>query len=210
MLSRDFNRNQMSNYNPDEYTFEALCLKNVGPKINTLAYVVGLVDSPTHKAGNPENARYDILYLLSEGEEEMRGPEDLMDWQGEVLPSNYFPQTPVLFVQRWSPIAAMLKQGFEPETLQWLGKAPHAVATGIWKPNTYVGAKSINDCKSDEKLFWSIMTETFNRAKDRGLFVNIISQVGWSYEEMIGSLPEWNTKKIAKSGRILWKRTWQR
>jgi len=53
------------------------------------------------------------------------------------------------------------------------------------------------------------MTETFNRAKERGCFVNIIAEVGWNYETMIGSLHKWNDKEIALSGRILWKRTWQ-
>jgi len=202
----------MSDYNVDDFTFEALCLPIIGDKINTLAYVVGLVDSVTHPAGDPDTARYNILYSLSDAEEHMETPEDLLDWQADmekILPQNYLPQTPVMFVQRWSPIIAMIEKGFEPESLRrYAENAPHAVASGIWKPNTYAGAKNIEDCTSDEDLFWAIMTEAFKRAKDRGYFVSIIAEVGWSYDDMIGSLPEWDDEQVARSGRILWKRTW--
>ena len=37
-----------------EYTFNALCFQNVGPKIDTLAYLVGLVDSDKHAAEDPQ------------------------------------------------------------------------------------------------------------------------------------------------------------
>jgi len=199
----------MSIYNANDYSFEALCLKNIGGKINTLAYLVGLVDSASHKAGNPEIARYDILYPLSEGEAQAASSKDLLGIQAEFLPQNYLPQTPVMFVQRWSPILAMLKSGFEPESLNWLGGAPHAVATGIWKPSICVRSKNISECRSDEDLFWSIMAEAFKRAMERDYFVSIIAQVGWNYEDMVGSLQSWNDKIIAQTGRILWKRTWQ-
>jgi hypothetical protein len=198
----------MNDYNIADFTFEALCLHNKGPKIDTLAYLVGLVNSVKHPAGNPDIARYKILYPLSEGEHHMETPEDLLDWSAQILVENYFPQTPVMFVQRWSPIVAMIEKGFEPESLARLAAGPHAVASGIWKPNTYVGAKNIDDCESDEELFWSIMTEAFKRAKDRDYFVNIIAQVGWGYDRMIGGLAKWDDDEVAKSGRILWKRTW--
>src|SRR5882672_3428726 len=82
----------MSDYNVDDFTFEALCLPIIGDKINTLAYVVGLVDSVTHPAGDPDTARYNILYSLSDAEEHMETPEDLLDWQADmekILPQNY-------------------------------------------------------------------------------------------------------------------------
>src|SRR6266705_4086867 len=101
----------MNDYIVEEYTFEALCLKNGGPQISTLAYVVGLVDSPEHEARNPDTARYGILYLLSEAEENMQTPEGLLDWQRQVLTKKYLPQTPVMFMRRWSPIMAMLTKG---------------------------------------------------------------------------------------------------
>lgn len=199
----------MSNYDLKEYTFEALCLQNKGPKIKTLAYTVGLVDSEKHIAADPDKARYNVLYQLSEAEENMPSPEDLLDWQSQVLPTGYFPQTPVMFVQLWSPIYALLEKGYEPETLRWLGEAPHAVATGIWKPQSFGPAMRIEDCKSDVELFWAIMGEVFKRAHDRKQLVNVIAEVGWSYESMIGGLQVWNAKEIAQSGRVLWKRTWQ-
>ena len=132
----------MNDYNIADFTFEALCLHNKGPKIDTLAYLVGLVNSVKHPAGNPDIARYKILYPLSEGEHHMETPEDLLDWSAQILVENYFPQTPVMFVQRWSPIVAMIEKGFEPESLARLAAGPHAVASGIWKPNTLlVGSK---------------------------------------------------------------------
>lgn len=197
-------------YNIDDYSFEALCLSNAGPKIRTLGYLVGLVDSEKHVCENPDTARYDILYPLFEGEKWMESPKELVSWQKGILPRGYFPQTPIMFVQRWSPIQAMLKNGFEPETLKWLGNAPHAVATGIWKVDKVAEAKNINDCRSDEELFWTIIAKAFERAKERGLLVNIIAQVGWSYEIMIDSLPRWSEKEINQSGRVLWKRTWHK
>jgi hypothetical protein len=198
----------MKDYNVDDFTFEALCLENIGPKIDTLAYLVGLVDSVKHPAGNPDTARYKILYPISEGEHHMETPEDLVDWSAQILLENYLPQTPVMFVQRWSPIIAMIENGFEPESLMRLAAGPSAVASGIWKPNTCAGAKNFNDCESDEDLFWTIMTESFRRAKEHGYLVNIIAQVGWSYDHMIGGLAKWDDERVAKSGRILWKRTW--
>jgi len=199
----------MSNYDINEFTFEALCLENRGIHIDTLAYVVGLVDSEKHVAGDPKIARYDIFYPLSHAEGYMETPEDLLDWQaGFKSYQNYFPQTPVMFVQRWSPILAMIEKGFEPESLMRLAEGPHAVASGTWKPYEYTGAKAIQDCESDLDLFWAIISEAFKRARDQGYFVNIISEVGWSYDEMIGGLAEWDEEQIAKSGRILWQRTW--
>ena len=150
----------MNDYNVNDFTFEALCLTDIGPKNNTLAYLVGLVDSTKHPAGDPKTARSKMLYHLSEGEDQVESPEDLEDMSAGVLPQNYLPQTPVMFVQRWSPIIAMIENGFEPESLRrYAENAPSAVASGIWKPDIYQGAKNFEDCESDVDLFWAIMTE---------------------------------------------------
>jgi hypothetical protein len=194
----------MKNYIAEEYTFEALG----GPKARTLAYLVGLVNSEEHVARKPGTARYDILYPLSEVGGQPVSPKELLAMQAEILPENYLPQTPVMFVRRWSPVVAMLQKGFEPVTLaRDTRNAPTAVATGIWRPGMVDEAKSILDCVTDEELFWAIMIKVFERAKDLGWLVNIIAQVGWSYEDQIGSLQDWSEEEIAQTGRVLWKCT---
>ncbi len=199
------NKHAMDDYNINDFTFDALCLHDKGPEINTLAYLIGLVDSEKHVAGDPFKARR-ILYQLSEAEEQIEDAGDLLGWQAEVLPKNYFPQTPMMLVQRWSPIVAMIEKGFKPESLARIDK-PACRVSGIWKPATYTGSKKISDCQTDEELFWVIMNEVFKRATDRGLLVNIIAEIGWGYERGIGSLTVWDAKEISKADRVIWKRT---
>lgn len=144
----------MSSYRFEDYTFEALCLNNPG---STLAYVVGLVDSENHAAANPDTARHEILYPLSEGEGYVDRASEILGMQAEFLPANYWPQTPVMFARRSSPIIAMLERGFEPVILtRKTEKAPHAIATGIWKPGIAPGAKKIDDCIG---LFGRLLTK---------------------------------------------------
>jgi hypothetical protein len=198
----------VKDFNIGEYTFEALCLKNVGPKIETLAYVVGLVDSEQHVAGIPDTARHKILYPLSECEVHVARAKDILKMQAQFLPSNYLPQTPVMFVRRWSPITSMLNKGFEPITLTRKAEnAPFAVATGIWKAGIAPGAKKVPDCTTDEELFWAIMSEVFEKARNQVSCVNIIAEVGWSYKKQVGRLQTMNDKEVAKSGRVIWKST---
>jgi hypothetical protein len=198
----------MSSYRFEDYTFEALCLDNGSPVIDTLAYVVGLVDSENHAAANPDTARYDILCPLSECEGYVDSGREILGMQAEFLPANYWPQTPVIFARRWSPITAMLEKGIEPVNLtRKTEKAPHAIATGIWRPGIAPAAKEIDDCTTDEELFWAIMNQVFTRASGRGLYINILAEVGWAYESQIGSLQVLSKDEIEKSGRVLWQST---
>jgi hypothetical protein len=198
----------MKEYIVEEYTFEALCLHTVSEEVDTLAYLIGLVDSEKHVAGNPFKARYDILYPLSEGEGQVVSPEDLVGMQAEFLPSNYLPQTPVMFARRWSPITALLEKGFKPFSLARDARnAPTAVAAGIWRPGIVEAAKDILDCTTDEELFWAIMSKVFDRARDRDWLVSIIAEVGWSYDTQVGRLQDWSDEEIAQTGRVLWKST---
>jgi len=168
---------------------------------------VGLVDSAENEAANPKKARHKVLYPLSEGESQVARPSDLIQMQRAFLPKGYFPQTPVMFVRRWSPIAAMLEKGLVPITLDRLVRGPFAIASGIWDPGKIGEAKPINDCQSDEELFCAVMDEAFTRAGKRGHWVNIIAQPGWEYEGAIGGLQHWSDEQIAEVDRILWKCT---
>lgn len=198
----------MNDYVASDYTFDALCLKNKSPVIDTLAYVIGLVDSEKHGAGDPGTGRHKILYPLSEGEGQVSSPKELLRMQAEFLPPNYLPQTPVMFVRRWSPITSILHLGFEPVTLSRKADgAPFAIASGIWKPGVVSNAKSMGDSTTDEELFWAVMNEVFNRAHKLNWLVNVLAEVGWSYKNQVGTLQKWNDKEIAKSGRVIWKRT---
>jgi hypothetical protein len=195
-------------HNLEDYSFDALCGKNVGAKINTLAYLIGLVDSYRHPAGDPDTARYNILNPLSEAEVNVGKATDILKMQVEFLPINYLPLTPVMFVRKWSPVSFMLQKGFLPQVLnRKTENAPHAVATGIWKPGTPVRARGIGDCTSDEELFWTLINEAFARAIDQGRLVNIIAEVGWKYESQVGRLQPLSDTEISKAGRILWKST---
>ncbi len=196
----------MSNYNIEDYTFEGLCL--LGPSsVDTLAYLVGLVDSAENDAANPKKARHKVLYPLSEGESVVESPSDLIEMQSGFLPNGYYPQTPVMFVRRWSPIIAMLDKGFVPITLDRLARGPSAVASGIWEPGTVGEVKPFFNCETAEDLFWAIMSEVFARATERRFLVNLIAEPGWKYEDAIGSLHDWSDEEIAQADRILWKRT---
>lgn len=198
----------MKDFNIEEYTFEALCLKNVSPKIETLAYVIGLVDSEQHVAGIPDAARHKILYPLSECEVHVAKARDILKMQVEFLPSNYLPQTPVMFVRRWSPITSMLNRGFKPITLaRKIENAPFAVATGIWKAGMAPDLRNLANCTADEELFWTIMKEVFDRARNQSLLVSVIAEVGWSYKKQVGRLQSMSDKEVAKSGRVIWKST---
>src|SRR5262245_37165935 len=123
----------MKNVWPLDYTHDALCLDNAGG-IETLAYLVALVDSQTHPAANPDIARYKVLYPLAEAEGHAKKARHLLSMQAEFLPNAYTPLTPVMFVKRWSPVYSMLERGFEPISLSRGTVGPSAVATGIWPP----------------------------------------------------------------------------
>src|SRR5881409_3799841 len=126
-----------------KYTFEGLC---TDPSSETsLAYLVALVDSPEHPVSDPHFATYQVLYSMYDVEEQetVRTPDDLLRAQKSFLPKGYFPQTPVMVTQQWSPISAMLEFGFLPVVLNRQFNSAVAVATGIWKPSTVSESKPI-------------------------------------------------------------------
>ena len=198
----------MSKYNPADYSFHGLCRdgksRPQAKSLNSLIYVVGLVDSINNKAASLRwvNANLSPIYDV---EEQIQDAPDLLSWQREILPAGYYPQTPCMLTVAWSPIATMLEQGFEPIVLR---RDPDglACATGIWESFAFESTSHIGDAENFEQLFWAILSEAFHRAKERKMLISIIAKPGWSYQTGAGSLPKWNEDEIAEADKILWKR----
>ncbi len=195
----------MSEPDASEYSFLGLCNhgRPLGPP--TLAYLVGLADSPRHIVGDPSTAK-SILRFMFDFEELAESAAWLVDAQKGFVPEGYHPQTPALLTKSWSPVSAMLEQGFNPVVLNREEKQ-RAVATGIWEPASLGSFKPIKNPSTVEQLFWEVLREAFRRAAERKMLVSLIAMPGWSYDTKIGSLPKWSAKEVAKADRILWKRT---
>jgi len=118
----------------------------------------------------------------------------------------FYPQTPCMVAERWSPISAMLERGIEPRILNREAKW-RAVATGIWEPPKVSDVMEIESARTDESLFWAIIGKVSSLAVAKGMWISVIAKPGWDYAAAINSLPAWPTEEIAKSGRVLWKRT---
>lgn len=192
-----------------KYTFAGLEGSSNPERFPSLCYLVGLVDSPTHKISEALPAKR-ILSWLYDVEEQCLNAEHLKHREiffDRYFPSGYHPQTPCMLAKLWSPISAMLERGFEPEILSRDSRPSVIVASGIWKPPVISGAIEIENAKTVEELYWAIMVEASRRANDRKMWISIIAQPGWDYESAIDSLPCWSAEEVAKSGRILWKRT---
>jgi hypothetical protein len=194
----------MSKHNAADYSFEGLCQGKSQAKVNSLIYVVGLVDSINNKAASLRwvNANLSPIYDV---EEQIEDAPDLLSWQREILPAGYYPQTPCMLTRAWSPIGTMLDQGFEPIVLRRDAEGP-ACATGIWESFSFQSTSRIDDAENFEHLFWAILSETFRRAKERKMLVSIIAKPGGSYKMGSGSLPKWSEDEIAEADKILWKR----
>ena len=199
----------MSGFDYREYTFLGLCNHGhvLGP-VTSLLYVIGLVPSSEHGIVQPVAAKR-ILAWLFDVEEQVESASKLLRRQTEFFsrffPEQYYPQTPGMLTQGWSPIGALLQNGVEPKVLI---REPgvKVVATGIWDPVSVDGETRISDCTTDESLFWSILKEVSSRARDRGMLISIIAKPGWAYESEGGLLPKWDDAEVQKADRILWKR----
>jgi hypothetical protein len=198
----------MSEHKNDDYTFAGLCGIG-GERSGSLAYLVGLVESQDH--GITQLIPADrILAWLFDLEEQVKSASELLLSQDEsfkrYFPMRFYPQTPVMLTRKWSPIGALLEQGLEPLVLRRSEK-PRGVATGIWAPTVLRTRQTTSDCETVQELFWAILSEVFDRARQRRLLVSVIAKPGWNYETKIDSLPKWPREEVMKSDRILWKRT---
>ena len=112
---------------PVEYSFESLLYGNQPVRQDgcpSLVYLVSLVNSSNHGIGETLAAKR-ILSWLYGLEEQAVNVEHLRE--GERFCDRYFeggfyPQTPCMVVNRWSPISAMLERGMEPADSQSRGK----------------------------------------------------------------------------------------
>jgi hypothetical protein len=200
----------MSRHTIADYTFSALQgLKKPITAGPSLVYLIGLVDKANHAISDPVAAKR-ILSWLYEIEEQTEDAIHLDVRQSQFFSryfqEGYYPQTPCMVTQAWSPIAALLESGFEPVVLRREHKIL-AAATGIWEPVSKGGVKEINRCVTADELFWRLLSEVCTRATERHMWVSIIAQPGWHYNAAIGSLPKWSSAEVEKADRIIWQRT---
>ncbi|SRR5258708_5535055 len=197
----------MAHFKSIDYSFEGLR----GPPgvVSSLAYLVGLVDSPDHGIADPLPAKR-ILRWLYEIEEQAPNAAALLEQQNlfaaRYFQGGYFPLTPCMLATKWSPISAMLDLGLSPVVLRKEEKIL-ATATGIWEPRRVESTKDFDQCRTCEELFWAILNEVCFGAKHKGMWLSVIAKPGWDYESGIGALPKWSAEEIAESGRIIWRRT---
>ena len=146
----------MNQYNADDYTFLGLC--NYGKPlgvVDSMSYLIGLIDSPEHEVGNPRNAK-GLLSCLFDVEEQQENAAELLKVQKVLLMKYYYPQTPCMLTKGWCPIGAVLGRGLKPVKLQREAKV-RAAATGIWEPVSFKSEKSVADSRTVEDLFWAIL-----------------------------------------------------
>jgi hypothetical protein len=174
----------------------------------SLCYLIGLADSADHKISETLPAKH-ILSWLYDVEDQAADWERLkyqQEFFDHYFSGGYYPKTPCMVVNSWSPISALLEAGIEPRILRRDPKA-RATATGIWDPPTGIQAGEIESAKTDRDLFWTILKRVSVLALEERKWVSIIAATGWSHEMAINSLPAWPADEVSKSGRVLWKRT---
>src|SRR4030095_1159317 len=94
------------------------------------------------------------------------------------FPGGFFPKTPVMITNRWSPISAMLAQSFLPTVLNREPKG-RSVATGIWTPPQVQIGMDLEDAATDEDLFWGIMKMVAEIAIQENALISIVAEPGW-------------------------------
>lgn len=170
-------------YPPDDYSFSSLVTNR--PRfllVNTLAYLVALVDSAQNEIMNLKKAKFVLSYLF-EVEEQVESASELASLhQSHHFPKQYFPQSPAMLTIKWSPIAALLESGWAPEALVRTTKGFHDCASGIWAPRAALKAKPYAECETPEELFWYLTSKVVEKANERGLLISIIACPGWMYE----------------------------
>ncbi len=201
------------NINQDNYSFNSLLYngRKVDPEgCPSLVYLVSLTSSANHKIAETLTAKRILSWLYGMEEqavnyEHLRAGEEFFDRYFE---GGFYPKTPCMVVKEWSPIAAMLKRGMRPCSLNREPKF-RAVASGIWEPQSDFEADEIGSAMTDEVLFWSIFKTVSNLALEQKMWISVIAEPGWDYDSAINSLPTWPEDDVARSGRIVWKRTVQ-
>lgn len=196
-----------SKYSSVDFTFWGLYSRGTPIKtpINTIAYLVGLVDSPMNDIAEVGQAKFVLRYLF-DVEEQVGSAADLITVQSKSCPPGYFPQTPVMLTLAWSPIAALLERSWEPVVLNREDKGM-ACASGIWLPKHVESSKALSDCETPEDLFWYVLKNAVEKATVRNLYISIVAKPGWSYESNKGRPNNLTFAEAEKADRIIWQRT---
>jgi hypothetical protein len=199
-------------YKIEDYTFASLLHNGpaVETPVNTLAYLISLVDGPGNSVIDLQIARR-FLGWLYDVEEQVRGPTELLLRQGSaagLCPNGLYPQTPVMLTKEWSPVSAMLENGLEPLALTRMDKR-RACASGIWEISRIPDSKCLDECRTAEELFWHVFRKISDKAKARNLLVSIIAKPGWSYDHdvHINTLRNMTSKEAERADRVIWQRT---
>ena len=200
-------------FDPARYTLKGLLLPAGGGEEDpvqcpSLCYLVSLVNAAHHKIADPLAAKRIISWLYDAEEQavnakHLKAAEEFFDRYFE---GGFFPKTPCMVVDSWSPIGLMLERGMEPLVLNREPKR-RAVASGIWDPKSIRCTGKVELSKTDEELFWAILSKVSHIASDQEMWLNIIAAPGWMYEKAIKSLPVWSANEVEITGRVLWKRT---
>ena len=169
-------------YKATDYTFWGLF--NDGEPfdtpITTLAYLIGLIETPTNGAADLKTAKYILRYLF-DIEEQVRSASELISVQEEYFPKEFYPQTPVMLTNQWSPISELINRSYAPSTLKREAKRM-ACAVGIWEPQAIKNLELSKTSETPEALFWHTLSQVLEKAKDRSQLIIIIAMPGWRYE----------------------------
>ena len=196
------------NYRVEDYTFWGLFSHGVQKEtlINTLAYVIALVDGAENGIADPKTAIFVLRYLF-EAEEQAQSASELASLHsGKYFPKAYYPQTPVMLTLGWSPISAMLECGWKPLALARQDKNM-ACASSIWESKRVENALPYEQCAAPEELFWHVLDKAAQKAKSRGLLLSIAASPGWSYKSNIGRPGNLTLAEAQKADRVIWQRT---
>ena len=193
----------MSKYNPAEYSFHGLCRdgksRPQAKSLNSLIYVIGLVDSINNKAASLRwvNANLPPIYDV---EEQIQDAPDLLSWQREILPSGYFPQTPCMLTLAWSPSQPCWSRVLNPLCYDAI-RMGRLVPQASGSPSLLKVPATLMMPRIFEQLFWAILSEAFHRAKERKMLISIIAKPGWSYQTAPGPCPNGTRTKSLKQIR---------
>ena len=197
------------NSNSENYSFCELLGDIRCSNVNTLAYLVALVDSKENVIADLNIAKF-ILSWLHDVEEQSESASDLLSrqdpGQNKYFPIGYYPQTPVMMTFKWSPISSMIQQGWNPLVINREIKK-RACVTGIFEAKQISSIKSHSECQNPEELFWHVLAKTAHKAIGRNLLISVIAKPGWSYEDNIGRPNNFTLAEAEKADRVIWQRT---
>jgi len=194
-------------YKATDYTFWGLFNngEQVDTAISTLAYIIGLVDSPENAIADLKKAKYVLRYQF-DIEEQIHSAEELLSIQEKNFPKGFYPQTPVMLTIRWSPIAALLERGLNPTMLRRESDGM-ACASGIWEVQLIKDIVLSTRLETPEELFWHVLDRVIAKAKVRGHLLSIVAQPGWSYRSNVERPQNLTLEEAQKADRVIWQRT---